>query len=100
VGEIDDETHRFKDALVVLVIDSISKREVKRVKFPLADADVLQSSFRDDQRPPFCGEQTNPEFPSTGKVLPVFMETDRHYTICGVECLFNAVSMMNINIYV
>jgi hypothetical protein len=48
----------------------------------------------------FCGGQTNPEFPSTGKVLPVLMETDRHYTICCVECFFNTVSVMNINIYV
>ena len=99
-GQIDDETHRFEDALVVLVIDSISKREIKRVKFPFADANVLRSSLRGDPRPWFCGEQTNPELPSTGKVLPVFVETDRHYTICCVECLFNTVSMMNINIYV
>ena len=48
-GQTDNETYRFKDALVILVIDPISKREVKRVKFPFADADVLQSSFRDGQ---------------------------------------------------
>jgi hypothetical protein len=36
-----EKPHRFKDAPVVLVVDSFSKREIQRVKFPLADANIL-----------------------------------------------------------
>ena len=34
-------THRLENTLVVLVVDSISEREIQRVIFPFADADVL-----------------------------------------------------------
>jgi hypothetical protein len=34
-------THRLENALIVLVIDSISERKIQRVIFPLADANVL-----------------------------------------------------------
>jgi hypothetical protein len=37
----DRGTYRFKYALIVLVVDSISKREIERVIFPLAEANVL-----------------------------------------------------------
>jgi len=35
------EAHRLENALVVLVVDPITEREIQRVIFPLADADVL-----------------------------------------------------------
>jgi hypothetical protein len=47
--------------------------------------------------------ETNPayaEVSSTGKELAILVKTDRHHTISGVECFFNAVSMMDVNVYV
>lgn len=75
----DISDRRFKDALVRNVIDPIAKREIYRIIFAISNSDVTK----------FTGPR---------EVLAVFMERYGHDTICRVEGLLHAVSMMDINV--
>ena len=81
---------RLENALVAFVGDSVPQWHIDCVSIvsgaiivglPLARADTVISDFA-------C----------SGEELPVFVETGRHDSICGIERFFDTVSMMNIDI--
>lgn len=43
---------------------------------------------------------THSEIPCAWEVLPILVEGHGHDTVCGVECLLYAITMVNVNIYV
>lgn len=45
-------------------------------------------------------KDTDSEFPGSREILSIFMEADRHHSICCIECLFDAVPMMDVDINV
>lgn len=75
----DSLDDRLEDTLVGDIVNAIAEREVDGIVFSLANANVAQ-------------------FASAGEVLSVLVEGDRHDTVRGVECLLDAIAMMDINI--
>jgi hypothetical protein len=71
--------NRLKYALVGYVIDSITKREVNRIVFTCANADVAK-------------------FARAWEIFAVLVERDRHNAVCRVEGFLNPVSVMDIDI--
>ena len=47
-----------------------------------------------------CGQEIKARVSPSGKEVPELMERHGHHSICGVECLFDAIPVMNININV
>ena len=72
-------THWFEHAPVVLVVDAVPQRNVDSVVAALAIADVFEVS-------------------RSGEKLAVLVKRARHHTICSIECLFYAISMMHIDV--
>ena len=70
----------FKDREIHFVIDPISQRDVERKVFSEAKAVVVKFSSP--------GEE----------VAGVFVERDGHDPVGGVECLFDAISVVNIDV--
>jgi hypothetical protein len=75
----DTLNDRLKDALVGDIIDTISEREVDRIVFSLANADIAQ-------------------FAGSGKVFSILVKGHCHHSISRVERLFDAITMVDINV--
>lgn len=44
--------------------------------------------------------KVHPQVASAGEILSVFVEGNRHDTVCGVESLLHTIPVMDVNIYV
>jgi hypothetical protein len=75
----DTVDHGLENALVACVVNTVTEREVDSVVFPVANADV-------------------PKFAGAREVLAVLVERDRHHTISAVEGLFDAVTVVHVNV--
>jgi len=71
--------NRLKDALVRDIIDTIAKWEIDGIVFALAHTDIAK-------------------FARSGEVFSVFVERDRHDTICSVEGFLNTIAVVHIDI--
>ena len=71
--------HGFEDALVAVVVNTVTEREVDGVVLSVANADI-------------------PKFAGAREVLAVLVEGDGHDTIGAVEGFFNAVTVMYVNV--
>lgn len=69
----------LKDGLVCGVVNSISEGEVDSIVFALSDTDIAKLA-------------------GSGEVLAVLVEGDRHDSIGRVEGLFDAITVMHVNI--
>lgn len=70
---------RLKDALVVFIVDAVPQGDVDRVALGVADAVV-------------------PDLAGTGEELAVFVKGGSHDAVGGVECLFDAVSVVHVDV--
>jgi len=43
-------------------------------------------------------EKTYPELSGSGEIFTVFMETDGHHPVSGIECFFYSITMMYIDV--
>lgn len=77
----DFANDRLEDALVRLVVDSVSQRKVDGVVLAGSNTDISKLT-------------------SSWKVLAVFVERNSHDAICRVKSLFDTISVMYINVYV
>lgn len=73
--------HRFKDALVRLVCDTVSQREIAAVVLAGAESDVAQTS---------CPREE----------LSILVERARHDSIRRVEGFLDSVSVMHVDVNV
>lgn len=69
----------LEDALVTIVVDAISEREVDRVVLSLADTNISQ-------------------FASSGEVLAVLVEGDGHDSVGRVKGLLDAITVVDVNV--
>lgn len=73
--------HGLEDALVGSIVDTVTEGEIDGVVLARADTDITK-------------------FTSTGEVLAVLVERDSHDAVRGVECFFNTVTMVNVDVNV
>jgi hypothetical protein len=43
-------------------------------------------------------EKPDPQFTRPREILPVLVEANRHYSVCSVKCLLDAVPVVHINV--
>ena len=77
--ESSKHTHWLEHALVGLVRDSVSQREVAAVILPLPESSVSQST-------------------STREEFTIFVKAARHHSIRSVESLLHTISVMNVDV--
>ncbi len=69
----------FKDCFIRAIVNPVTKRKVDSIVFALTYANVA-------------------EFAGAREVFSVFVEGYSHDSICGIESLLNAITMVNVNI--
>jgi hypothetical protein len=69
----------LEDALVVFIVDAVSQGDIDRVALGVADTVV-------------------PDLAGTGEELAVFVKGSGHDAVGGVECLFDAVSVVHVDV--
>lgn len=72
-------TYWFEHALEALVRNSILQRHIHSVTFPLSTSSVFLRS-------------------RSGEILPELMEATRHNAVGGVECFFNSISVVTVDV--
>ena len=91
--------HRNKKTLIGGVINSISEREVKTIVFASASSNVPEKVIfisKNSKR----AISISPKISCSREVLSILVERDSHYTVCGVERLLDAITVVDVDVNV
>jgi effector-binding domain-containing protein len=91
-------THRFEDAFIISICDTIPQWKVQRIAFSFPDTSILDVERLSDVRYQTIHSFTYPQFTSTREILSVFVKANGHYSVGGVKCFFNTVAVMDVDV--
>lgn len=94
----DLRNHGTKDTDESSIVHSIMQRKVHRV-LPIDSIKHGQPEESDTYPFAFAVANVLP-VSSSREVLSIFMEGAGHHSVGRIECFFNAITVMNINIYI
>lgn len=91
------KSHGLKNLTIVLIRDTISERDITRVRLPFANPSILELESDLTKK---NHDMTDSQVTSAWEILSIFVEADCHYTVGSVEGFFDTIAMMAVYVNV